>query len=169
MIEQAEKMVATYKINHRNQENQEIKSNFVLLSKKDVSIEKRRAEIDGAKFSIDFISSWDRFPLTIYTFEENGRRALERNVRMRVILEKPKDMNKMPEQVNVLQKFPNYTLRYILDPPEAIVGIFDKKRAIIKTCASGGLAESPSLWTDNPCLLSVISNYFEMLWNTCAD
>ena len=113
--------------------------------------------------------SWKRFPLTIRTFRENAKKALERKVKIRVILEKPKDMNELPEEIYDFKKFPNYQLRYIIDPPKAIVVIFDKKKSIIKTTTSEGLAEDPALWTNNPCLLSILYDYFEIMWITAME
>lgn len=142
---------------------------FFMIPKKDASIRKKREEIDGTQTSIEFITSWKRFPLMIYTFAENVKESLKRNVKIRIILEKPPKGLPLPESIGELKKYPNYELRYILNPPSAITGIFDKKRAIISTSASAGLAEMPSLWSDNPCLLSIINNFFELTWITAME
>lgn len=38
-----------------------------------------------------------------------------------------------------------------------------------KTSASVGLAEAPALWTDNPCLIPIFSDYFEIMWITALE
>ena len=167
MKKKAEKIIEYQRNN--NIKIQKYEPHFVLISKKEASLIKRQEEIDNAKKSIDFISSWKRLPLTIDTFGENVRKALERGVNMRVILEKPKDLNQIPETVQNLKEFPNYKLRYFLGQPSAIIGIFDRKRAITKTSVTVGLAEKSSLWTDNPCLVSVIQDHFEMMWITAME
>jgi sugar-specific transcriptional regulator TrmB len=169
MEQRAKKFIENYRQENDNYEIRENEPHFVLTARKIASLQKRGDEIDNAQKSIDFISSWKRFPRTIQTFGENGIKALERGVKMRVILEKPKLMNQIPELVKKLKEHPNYRLRYVIDNPKAIIGIFDKERAIIKTSASVGLAEKPSLWTDNPCFLSVLSDYFELMWITAMD
>ncbi len=166
---EAESLVENYQHENHNNQVQEFKPQFVLISKQEASITKRRDEIDNAQLSLDFITSWKRFPLTIRTFRENGKKALERKVKIRVILEKPKDMNELPEEMYDFEKFSNYQLRYIIDPPKAIAAIFDKKKAIIKTSALGGLADAPALWSDNPCFLSILSDYFELMWITAIE
>jgi len=166
---EAESLVENYHHENHNNQVQEFKPQFVLISKQEASITKRRDEIDNAQLSLDFITSWKRFPLTIRTFRENGKKALERKVKIRVILEKPKDMNELPEEMYDFEKFSNYQLRYIIDPPKAIAAIFDKKKAIIKTSALGGLADAPALWSDNPCFLSILSDYFELMWITAIE
>ena len=169
MQKNAEKMMEDYRPKTNKEMVHEIKPHFVLLSGKKASIIKRQSEIESAKSCIDFITSWKRFPRTIDTFGDDGIQVLKRGVKMRVILEKPIDMNQIPEIVNEIKKFPNYELRYILDQPSAIIGIFDEERVIIKTSASVGLAEQPSLWSDNQCLVSVIQDHFEMMWITALE
>lgn len=165
MQKKAEKIIEK----HQNQYNDKIVENimpqFVLISKKEASILRRREEIDKAQKSIEFITSWKRFPLTISTFGDNAIKALKRNVNMRVILEKPEDINQIPNLVQKLYEFPNYELRYIDGAPSAVIGIFDNKRAMLKTSSSVQLAEKPSLWTSNKCLVSVLSEYFEYVWS----
>lgn len=153
---------------HQNEDNgkkfEGIEPQFVLISKKEASISRRRKEIDNAKKSIEFITSWKRFPQTISTFGDNAIKALKCNVKMRVLLEKPEDMNQIPDLVHTLHDFPNYELRYIVSPPSAVIGIFDNERAMLKT-SSAGLTEEPSLWTRNKCLVDVLSEYFEYIWS----
>ncbi|MCW4030894.1 MAG: hypothetical protein NWE80_00855 [Candidatus Bathyarchaeota archaeon] len=148
---------------------QETSPQFVLIPKGEVSIKKRRNEIEGAQTSIEFITSWKRFPRTVKFFAESGRKALKRNVKMRVILEKPPKEAFLPEKIDEFKKYPNYEIRYTPNSPLAIVGVFDKTRALIKTSASVGLAEASSLWTNNPCIVSIIQDYFEILWITAME
>ena len=169
MQTKAEKMMKDYTPKINNNKFDETKPHFVLIPRKEASINKRQIEIDNAQSSIDFITSWKRFPRTVDTFGENTKKALEHKVKIRGILEKPENILDIPETIDKLKKFPNYHLRYILKRPKAIIVIFDKKRALIKTSATGGLAEKPSLWTDNPCLISVLSDYFEIMWITAIE
>lgn len=155
--------------NHAETMTEEATAQFLLVPKKDASIRKRIDEIDCAQKSIDFITSWKRFPFTVYTFFENTNKALKRNVNIRVMLEKHPKGASLPESVGELKKMPNYELRYLQNPPSAIVGIFDKKRVIVKTSSSVGLAEAPSLWSNNPCLLAIVNDFFEFKWMTATE
>jgi sugar-specific transcriptional regulator TrmB len=164
MVKKAEEMIEKFlPINNCNN-SQEVKPNFILVPKNEPSITKRQEEIDNAETEIDFISSWKRFPREMYIFRENIKNALGRGVKIRVILEKPENMDQIPEVIKEFKKNPKYELNFIHKPPKAIVGIFDKKRALIKTSASAGLAEAPTLWTNNPCFVSVLSDFFEFMW-----
>lgn len=164
MVKKAEEIMEKFLPINNGNNNQDVKPNFILVAKNEPSIIKRKEEIDSAETEIDFITSWKRFPRYMYIFGENIKNALGRGVKIRVILEKPENMDQIPEIIKELKKNPKYELKFIHKPPKAIVGIFDKKRALIKTSASVGLAEAPTLWTDNPCCVSVLSDYFEFMW-----
>ena len=165
----AEKMMQNFAQKINNNKILDDKPHFVLVSKKEASINKRLFEIESAQTSIDFITSWKRFPRAIDTFGKSGKQALENNVKMRVILEKPENKYDVPKILEEFRIFPNFHLRYILKPPEAVIGVFDNKAVLIITSAKVGLAEKPSLWTDNPCLLAVIRDYFEIMWITAME
>jgi sugar-specific transcriptional regulator TrmB len=148
---------------------QKIDSRFVMFSPRKPSISRRRKEIENAQKSIDFISSWKRFPKTVHIFENCALDALKRGVKMRVILEKPPNKKVLLKLVEELIEMSNYELKYTKNSPSAVLAIFDKKRAIIKTSASVGLAEAPSIWTNNQCILSVFNCFFECEWNQAMN
>jgi sugar-specific transcriptional regulator TrmB len=143
---------------------QEPKHQFVWVSKKNPYIEKRLKEINNAQTSIDFITPWKRFPRTMFTFCDVAEDALKRNVDIRVILEKIPEDSSLPNDCDKLLKFPNYSLRLTCKSPLAVLAIFDQKKMIIDTRSETNLAEVPALWTDNPSVLLLATNYFELIW-----
>ena len=72
MEQRAEKIIDDYRPEINNHRVCEYEPHFVLIPKKMASLKKRCEEIDNAQKSIDFITSWKRFPSTIQTFGENG-------------------------------------------------------------------------------------------------
>lgn len=165
MQKKAEKIIQKYQNQNNGEKVDNVVPQFVLISKKEASILRRQQEIDNTQKSIKFITSWKRFPRTVNTFRDNVIKALKRDVKIRVILEKPENMNQMPDLIQELYELSNYELRFIDAAPSAVIGIFDNKRALLKTSSSVQLAEKPSLWTCNECLVSVLSEYFEYMWN----
>ena len=142
---------------------------FILLPEKEASTRKRQEEIEYAQKSIDFITSWKRFTSWAHKFGEVGKKALERNVRMRVVLEKPPKGISLPEIIQEFMRYPSYEIRFIIDPPPAIIGIFDRTRILIDTSATVGLTEAPTLWSNNSVLLSIVQDFFEIMWVTAMD
>ncbi len=90
---------------------------------------------------------------------------MEKGVKIRVLLEKPENLNHLPPIVNELKTYPKYELKFISDEPSAVIAIFDKKRVIIDTSTDTELAEKPSLLTNNPSLVSIIIDYYERIWD----
>ena len=166
ITQKAQEILQQFKNHEKTTIVNNYKTEFVWLSKDKPYLRKRHEEIDNAKISIDFISSWKRFPLAIYTFSENAKSALKRNVKIRVILEKPPNAHPLPNTIQELKKNPKYQLKYIHDPPLAIIAIFDRKRVILDASPSVGLAESPALWSNNPSLLAAMQYCYEVLWST---
>ena len=145
-------------------DSEEPKRQFVWISDRNPYIEKRLKEINNTLTSIDFITTWKRFPRTMFTFCDVAEKALKRNVDIRVILEKIPEDKSLPDDCDRLLKFPNYSLKFICKSPLAVLAIFDRKKLIIDTSSKTNLAEVPALWTDNPNLLLLATNYFESLW-----
>lgn len=164
LTERAKKMLHDFKKYDNKTTVNEYTSQFIWLSKKEPYIRKRRKEINSAKKSIDFVTSWERFPLTAFTFAENAEKALKRNVRMRVVMERPPKHRSLPRVIEKLKGYPNYTLRYSHNPPSAVIAIFDKIRIIFDASSTAGLAECPALWSNNPSLLAAMKDYYETLW-----
>ncbi len=88
---------------------------FVVIPKNHATILRRKEEIIHVSTQIDFLISWKRFPRTVETFRDASRKALEKGVKIRVILEKPENLNHLPPIVNELKTYPNYELKFISD------------------------------------------------------
>jgi len=143
--------------------------NFIFIPEKEAYLRNRHKEISNAQTSIDFITSWKRFPLKIHTFTERTKSALKRNVKIRVILEKPQNEYSLSKTILENEMHPNYQIKYIQYLSPAILAIFDNKRAVIDMSSSSGLAEASAIWTNNPCFLSIVSEYFENTWKNAIE
>ena len=139
---------------------------FVLISKKEAYLTRRKNEIDIAQTRIDFLTPWKRFPGVVYNFEDNIKKALERNVKIQIALEMPKDLNDISERIYSLKKFPNFKLKYLNNCPPTLMAIFDKKKALIDTSSMDNITEATALWTDNNAILSILCDYFDGIWTS---
>jgi len=168
-FEESRNLIEFFKNCPNKNGEKENEHNFIFIPEKEAYLRKRHKEISDSQTSIDFITSWKRFPLKIHTFTESTKNALKRNVKIRVILEKPPNEYSVSKTIQELEKYPNYQLKYTHNPPPAIIVIFDSKRAIIDMSSSSGLAEAPAIWTNNLCFLSIVSEYFENIWKTAIE
>ncbi len=142
---------------------------FVMIPVGEAGILKRKKIIESAQESIDVVNSWKRFPETVLTYAEETKQALQRGVELRVITEKPRDAKLIPKEILGFQEIGAFRIKYIPDPPPAIISIYDKKKVLVTTSPSTGLEQSPTLWTNNPSLIAVVRDHFEIMWITAME
>ena len=66
----------------------------------------------------------------------------------------------------------NFEIRYTCPPPRIRLWILDKTEGYLTTSTAANLAdltESPVLWTNNPNLVRILQEYFEILWLTSTQ
>jgi sugar-specific transcriptional regulator TrmB len=142
---------------------------FVMVPKGEAGILKRRKAIESAQKSIDVVNSWKRFPKTVLTYAGETKKALQRGVELRVITEKPGNAKSIPKEILEFQEIGAFRIKYITDPPPAVISIYDKKEILVATLSSTGLDHSPTLWTNNPSMIAVVRDYFEIMWITAME
>ena len=142
---------------------------FMLIPPKNAAINRRNKQIEAAQTSIDAIVTFKRLGPTAYTYQEVAKNALERGVKIRVITQKPENENERSEIIQDFEKNPSFKLRYILNSPLAVVTIYDRKEMLVTTSALADLGESPALWSNNPSLLTIINDFFEIMWITAME
>ncbi len=153
---------------HEKAQLQEEDSQFILISEKGV-IKRVRRNIENIRTSLDVITTLDRFKPRIFNFYEVGKKALERGVKFRLIINKPDDENSLTQIAKAVPKNPLFDLRCINTPPVATITIYDKKEVIIATLATAAVNEAPILMSNNPSLLAIVQSYFETLWLTAME
>ena len=166
--EQATKIIRLWK-NNNSSLPQENKTNFVLIPPKKAVINRRKKQIEATEKSIDGLVSFRRLEPTAKTCIKEAKQALKRGVKIRIITEKPKNEQSIPKIINDLEKNHSVKLRYLLNPPSAILTIYDGKELLITTSAKTDLGESPALWSNNPSLLSVMNDFYEIMWITAIE
>lgn len=124
---------------------------------------KRAAE--NAQSSIDVVCSKEAFPKRLSVMAEVYEKAMDRGVKIRWILEKTEDRNSWTE-VQALTKNRFFKLRFLPKSPRERLALFDRKQVFVVTDAKKGALESSALWTNNPSILAIIKDYYELLWIT---
>jgi sugar-specific transcriptional regulator TrmB len=166
---QTMEIIRGYKKNILEMVSREEDNQFILIPRKEAVINRRKKEIEAAQTSIDSLVSFKRLSPTLNMYHEVAKKALERGVKIRVITEKPENENEIPEIVQDLKKNPSFEFRNILNSPLAVVTIYDRKTMLVTTSPLQGLGESPALWSNNPSLIAMINDFFEILWITAME
>ena len=141
---------------------------FFLIPKQEVLLETAR-QIKSAKMSLDVVISLKMFLPWLSTSVELYEKAMKRGVKIRLIINESEDEKSLPEVVQDLKKNKSFKIKYLPTAPQANIRLYDKKLAHINTSATAGLAETPCYCTNNPSLLYIFRDYFEILWLTALE
>jgi sugar-specific transcriptional regulator TrmB len=157
-------MLKVVKNNNTRMALEENEPQLILVPER-VAIQRKKKALENAQRRFDVVTSWRRFlrPFII-TYNKETVKALQRGVEIRVIVDKPDEEESVSDTIKHLEKHPAFKIRYTLEPPTALMSIIDKKEACVCTCAKTAQTKGAFLWTTNPCLLSILQNYFEILW-----
>lgn len=148
---------------------QEEKPQFVLIPQKEALALRIKKAIKNAQTSIDVICTQPAFPQMLFIILEELKEALKRGVKVRWIAEKSEELHSWLKTMQTLRKNPCFTLRAISSRPNVRFGIYDKKKVIISSNPETGAFDSHALWSNNPSLLTITQDYFEVLWLTLIE
>lgn len=141
------------------------KSDYILLPGREQIDKNARDSINGTETCIDFVTPWKRLK-HLLIFTETMKRAQSRGVKFRFITEKPEESRIYKFFLDFCSKSSLCQVRYLPSAPKMSMGICDRKKAIVVTDPEKGLYESSALLINNPSLLSIIQDFFDILWIT---
>jgi sugar-specific transcriptional regulator TrmB len=148
---------------------QEEKPQFVLIPQKETLALRIKKAIENAQTSIDIICTKPAFPRMLFILLDELKEALKIGVKVRWIAEKSEELHPWLKTIQALRKNPCFTLRVVSNHPKARLGIYDKKEVFISVNPETGAFDSHALWSNNPSLLTIIQDYFEVLWLTAIE
>ena len=93
------------------------------------------------------------------------------NIEIQFVTEKPENpKRKLKSTKDGSSPNPsNIKIRYITDPPQAHLLIIDQKEVFIRISQESRFAESSSIFSSNPCIVTIAQAYFEKMWNQSVD
>jgi sugar-specific transcriptional regulator TrmB len=164
----AQELIRLFEHNSPNATVQNEKGKFRLIPKRDALILKKKEATSNAQESIDNITNWTAFQRCLDLTEEELKQGLERNVKIRSIVDKPKDAA-WPEIAQTLMKHNAFSLGIIPHPPITRLAIYDKKKSILSTHLTPEIAGSSALMSTNPALTGIAQCYFDELWKNAKN
>ena len=125
-------------------------------------------ELKNTETNVDIVISWQKFMKwnRIYT-KEKINEVMKRDVKFQVIIEKEIPQSQAPLMNPTVfgnAHFDSYEVKVMPNIQLVNMIIFDNKKAFIDVTADGGLLETPSLFSNNPCLVPLAINYFQTNW-----
>jgi len=144
--------------------SREEQTQFFMIPKKEAIIQRMKEATQKSQKSIDIVTSWKRFSPAVIEFADDYMKALKRGVKIRIAIEKPPKKQVIMDIVQSLTKSSDFKIRF-LEPPKAIISIYDRKQAMISTSVTAELSSTSVLMSSNTCFVELTQNYFDTQWN----
>jgi sugar-specific transcriptional regulator TrmB len=139
---------------------------FCIVEGKERIIQIMKNHHDNVHRSADIVTTLQRWLQVLDYCFENYKKALQRNVRYRVVIQKPESGIDFPENVRFLLEKPNFELKVTRCPPQTIFGVFDDEEATFNFFPSKSLKESPIIWTNYHGFISMAQDHFDKVWKS---
>jgi sugar-specific transcriptional regulator TrmB len=146
-------------------------SQFILLSKSKTNptahIDKLGKTVDNAQTSVMCQTTFQLFMKVKYMDERIWKKAVNRGVKFRWIIERKHENEKLELTLDpVLKNADYFEIRWDSTCPPACVLLVDEKEAF---CRIGLDIESPVLWSIAPCFVAMIKDYLETKWRSLEN
>jgi HTH-type transcriptional regulator, sugar sensing transcriptional regulator len=142
---------------------------FILIPKKGPVINRIRKAFESAQTSIDLMNNFMEGVVVHELNYEQEMKAVNRNVKIRDLLCKSPEDIRVPESFQaLLRKAPNFQAKYTSCDSSVKLLIKDKKEMLISTIPESATTMQPYLWSNNPVLLEIVQQWYDMKWEAVA-
>jgi sugar-specific transcriptional regulator TrmB len=138
---------------------------FLLIPEKQALSHKLGRAIEKAQNTVDIVCPRKTFLQALFESSPKLKKALERGVKIRWIIEKPFSTNEAPSILASLSENSLFKLKSIDHNPVKTFSIYDQKRILFTANPEPNHVQSPALWTNSISLVEIAQHYFDTLWN----
>lgn len=118
-----------------------------------------------SKKSIDCSGTWLDIKNALFAvLSEDIKQATKKGVRVRIITENPCDDKSADKILQTLSKSPLFEIRYVAAPIPVKIVLYDGKE-VNTSISTSNETDLPSLWSNNPNFVKIMTNQFEEMWN----
>jgi sugar-specific transcriptional regulator TrmB len=142
-------------------------SKFVFVPSKEALIRKLRKAVARSENSIDVATSFKRFTRGCYRMSDVLHEAWNRGVKGRAIINVTEE-----NRLKIIKESwisPAAKIRYLNIVPKTVMAKYDEREVFIFTKPQFDLHESPALWSNNPSVIGMAKDYFDVLWATAME
>jgi sugar-specific transcriptional regulator TrmB len=146
---------------------QEEESKWVITSSKENVWKKIDEAVIKAQMSIDAGAEWKIMRFGLFHLLLGFKKAMKRGVKIRILTEKH-EYDKSEQRIIQTLKNPLFEIKYL--PPTEIpfsAAIYDGQKALLWLSTDN--TGVPSLWSNDPQFVKIISAYYVELWNKALD
>ncbi len=126
-------------------------------------------QLNNVKKSIDLVTSHAKARFMMWTAKDAIKEALLRNVRFRIIFEKPIDQKELLPKLKYLTKNPLFKIKLVNFTPSTALAIYDNKQMSLMLKPKQTLSKTTLLTSNNSALLEIVRDYFKIKWLTAIE
>ncbi len=140
-----------------------------VIETKQSIINKSKLANQKVKKTVDCCSTFQRWIQMGQEISDTIKKAQDREVKYRIILEKPSDKVCLPQELKKIVQCKNCQIRLAPDKLKINAVVFDGKYASFNYYTPKSFAESPMVWTNHPAIVTGFEYYFLNKWRHSAD
>ncbi len=165
--DETEKFITKFREQNNETSNQENAQCYYLTSGLKAEDYEFKGELEQLQKSKDGIYDWKFLLSGINRHLEESKKALEKGVKIRDITCIPEGA-KMPQIVQNLMEVGSFEVRSASTAPMAGIAILDKKLVQIISIPKGYLKEIEVLRSNDPAVVGLAQDYFDIKWQTAT-
>ena len=142
---------------------------FSIITGKETLVHCALNAIEKAQKNIDYVTSSNSFFPWLIAQKQLYKRALQRGVKIRLIIDKPENIQSFPDIIQAPPKVSSIRVKYVPTIPKIRMGIYDRKDLYLNTKPMGMLKSYNVLWTNNPSVTEALQENFEIMWMTAME
>jgi sugar-specific transcriptional regulator TrmB len=143
--------------------------NIKMIESKERILQIMKSQHRNVQRSSDITSTFQRWLDILDCCFEDYEKALQRDVKYRIVIEKPNRKMGFPEKLRVLLNYPNFRLKLSRKPLGNNLAIFDGTEATFNVIPSKALKESPIIWTNRPGFILMAQDHFDHVWRAARE
>ena len=155
--------------NYHEKIQREREYKVIMIEGKERIMQRIKGQHDNVQRSVDILSTLQRWLQILDFCFKSYKRALERNVKYRVVIEVSGNKIEFNESVKALLAKPNFALKFSSRALKTNAAIFDGKEATFNFIPSKPLSESPIMWTNHPSFISMCQDQFDKIWKSSRN
>jgi hypothetical protein len=121
----------------------------------------------ATKATLDAVQTNASFRRFVSSNSESLEAILVKRVKMRFVIESVEGLERHDENLDSLLRNGFFTIRFAKESIHACVMLHDDTDVFLNTSLDA--LHSPSYWSNNPCFVAVVRNYFETMWTNAIS
>lgn len=163
-MENANALIETIKVARQKSDFKPKNPDFALISGIKPIVAEIGALHDRAKNTVDCLINWRGILVAYENAGEQYMKLLDNGVKFRMIMDVPPEKKQFEDALKPLIHCPDCEIKYVPSVPAFLI-IRDNKEILMSSSPTNPL-ETPYLQIHNSALVSLIREYYELMWKT---